>query len=270
MQIKPIRLMRNIGYFLLDNIDSLLGRRDKLTPPRSKMFFSNPNDFKKTGEEFFQYFIELGELKSNERVLDAGCGIGRMAIPLTKYLDEEASYEGFDIVYKGIEWCQTKITPQYPNFHFQLADVFNKHYNPNGKYKAFEYKFPYEDESFDFISLTSVFTHMLPQEIENYFSEIIRVLAKNGRCLITYFLLNPDSKKLIDTNLSSRNFKYDIGGCYTTNKDTPEAAIAYDEKDILNLYEKSELSIIKPIHYGSWCGRQNFLAYQDIIIAIKK
>jgi ubiquinone/menaquinone biosynthesis C-methylase UbiE len=268
---KPLRsITRRTYYFPFDTIDLFLGRRDELTPPKGKISLIGGGDYKKTGDEFLQYFVELGDLKPNEEVLDVGCGIGRMAVPLTKYLKERGRYEGFDIVHSGINWCKKKITPRYPNFHFQLASIYNKTYNPKGKYKAFEYKFPYANESFDFIFLTSVFTHMLPHDVENYFSEITRVLRREGKCLITFFLLNTESLKLIDTNLSTLDFKYDIGECYTIDKDEPESALAYHERSIRILYEKYGLSIVEPIHYGSWCGRKNFLSYQDIIIGSKK
>ena len=142
-------------------------------------------------KEFFQYFVQLGGLKPDENVLDVGCGIGRMAVPLTKYL--KGVYEGFDIGPEAIKWCQDNISRRYPKFYFQVADVFNEKYNPGGKYKASEYKFPYDNDAFDFVYLTSVFTHMLPHDMENYLSEISRVLRNNGRCLITYYLLNEES-----------------------------------------------------------------------------
>lgn len=261
-------VMQRTYYFVVDAIDLLLGRRDELTPPRRIRRFVGDGDFRKIGEEFLQYFIELGRLKPNERVLDVGCGIGRMAVPLTRYLDKRGSYEGFDIVADGINWCRKKITPKYPNFHFQLVDIHNI-YNPKGKRNASEYKFPYENESFDFIFLTSVFTHMLPQGMENYFSEIARILKKDGRCLITFFLLNTESLKLIDAKLSLLNFKYKFEGYRTIDKSAPESAISYDERFIRVLYKKYGLNIVGPIHYGLWCGRKKFLSYQDIVIAVK-
>lgn len=170
----------------MDALDSLQDKRDELTPPRS-MIFVGDGDFKKTGEEFLRYFIEFGGLKPNARILDVGCGIGRMAVPLTKYLDASGSYEGFDILAHGIDSCTKNITPRYPNFHFQVADVYNKAYNPNGKHKAAEYEFPYQNECFDFTFLTSVFTHMLPQEMENYLAEIVRSLRWGGEILDYFF-----------------------------------------------------------------------------------
>jgi ubiquinone/menaquinone biosynthesis C-methylase UbiE len=271
MRINPKikSVMRRTYYFVVDTIDLLLGRRGELTPSKRIRGFVGDGDFRKIGEEFLQYLIELGRLKPNARVLDVGCGIGRMAVPLTRYLDKGGSYEGFDMVIDGINWCRKKIAPKYPNFHFQLVDIYNKVYNPKGKCKASEYKFPYENESFDFIFLTSVFTHMLPQDMENYFSEIARVLKKDGRCLITFFLLNTESSKLIDAKLSLLDFKYKFEGCRTIDKSTPESAIAYDERFIRVLYKKYRLNIVEPIHYGFWCGRKKFLSKQDIVIAVK-
>jgi SAM-dependent methyltransferase len=240
-----------------------------LTPPMRMAFFVGVGDYKKIGEEFLRYFIELGSLKPTENVLDVGSSIGRMAAPLTKYLDEGGSYEGFDIVKEGVDWCKRKIAHRYPNFHFQLAEVFNKNYNPDGKYRAVEYRFPYKNESFDFVFLTSVFTHMLAHDIENYVSEIVRVLRKDGKCLITFFLLNKESLKLIETKKSTLDLKFVFDEYRTIDKDTPEAAIAYDEQFIRGLYGKYGLNIKEPTYYGSWSGRKEFLSYQDIIVATR-
>lgn len=267
---KPIRRkMRWVYDLLLDLLDWLTGKRDQLTPPR-RMIFIGDGDFRKIGEEFFHYFIELGGLKPKERVLEIGCGIGRMAVPLSGYLKAGGSYEGFDIVADGIKWCQRKITPRFPNFQFKLVDVFNQAYNPKGKFKASEYAFPYADESFDFIFLTSVFTHMLPPDLEHYFSELTRVLRRGGKCFITYFLLNEESKKLIGEGRSTLEFKSGGSGYYTIDRNTPEAAVAYEENMIKGLYHKYQLIIINPVHYGSWCARKKYLSYQDIVIAGKK
>jgi len=226
--------------------------------------------FKKNGEEFFRYYIELCDLKPNEKILDVGCGIGQKTIPLTKYLDETGRYEGFDIIKSEINWCKKSISTRYPNFHFQQADVFNKCYNPKGKYKASEFRFPFEDASFDLVTLGSVFTHMLPEDLENYLSEITRVLKKGGRCLITFFLSNKESLELINAQKSILDFEYEHGKYRTINPSMPEDAVCYDEPFILSLYERCGLEIREPIHYGSWCGRRDFLSYQDTIIAIKR
>jgi ubiquinone/menaquinone biosynthesis C-methylase UbiE len=226
-------------------------------------------DYEVVGNEFFNFFLDFGKLKPNERVLDVGCGLGRMAMPLTSYLSN-GSYEGFDIVAESINWCKENISSKYPNFQFQLSDVYNKQYNPNGRYEASEYKFPYEDASFDFVFLTSVFTHMFPADVEHYLDEIKRVLKNRGRCFITYFLLNEESLRLIDNRQSREDFKYNLGKFRTVDRNIPEYCVAYNESFIINLYDKYGLKIIEPILYGLWCGRKLFTSYQDIIIAIKQ
>ncbi len=259
--------MKRMLYFLVDSIDTLNGR-DSMVPPRSLIFIGQ-GDFEKIGQEFKNYFIELADLKPNERVLDAGCGIGRMAIPLTDYLAEEGEYWGFDIVREGIKWCESRVSSKFSNFHFQHVDVFNKHYNAGGTIRARDFVFPFDDGFFDFVFLTSVFTHMLPADQENYLREIARVLKSGGRCLISFFLLNRESKELIHEGRSSQDFRYAIENSLTINPDDPEAAIAYEEEQVNELFGRVGLTINPPIHYGSWCKRERHLAYQDLIIARK-
>ena len=233
----------------------------------------------KIGERYVGWFKELCGLKPNENVLDVGCRDGKMALPLTKYL--KGRYEGFDIGKKEIKFCKKKITSKYSNFNFQVIDLYNGMYNPKGKLKSFELRFPYKDKSFDFIFLTSVFTHMLPEEVKHYVSEIVRVLKDDGRCLLTFFLMNDETRELISKRdpklLVSKgshkpnevlNFK-NCGKFSTINKKMPENAVAYEEK-IMGLMLKNNGLKIDKICYGYWCGRkQNFLSYQDIVIAKK-
>jgi len=267
LRLIPEFLKPTLKKFYWSYVDRLKARRSMI-PPES-MNFVGGGDFTKIGEEFNNYFIELANLQPNDRVLDVGCGIGRMAIPLTNYLSKEGEYWGFDIVKKGIEWCQSRISSKFSNFHFQHSDVYNKFYNPDGKVQAQNFQFPFEDESFDFVFLTSVFTHMLPPDLENYMCEISRVLKTEGKCLITFFLLNEESENLIHSGLSTIDFQYNIQGCLTNDENNPEGAIAYNEEFALGLFRKYGLEIAQPIHYGSWCKRDTFLTYQDLIIATK-
>lgn len=262
-------VIKKFVWAMLDLVDLLSGKRDPLIPPRS-MIFVGDGDFKEVGNEFKRLFQELGHLEPHHRVLDVGCGIGRIAVPLVGFLSNRGGYWGFDIVAEGIEWCQKNITSKYPNFHFTHSDIQNKFYNPLGKYQASTYKFPYETGFFDFIFLTSVFTHMFPEDLDNYLKEICRVLKPWGTCFITFFLLNNESEGLIRKGASSQKFVYDLNGCFTTDKVNPEVAIAYKETDIRDLFKKYQIAISEPVRFGSWCGREKYLSYQDIILAIKK
>ena len=226
--------------------------------------------YEAVGKEFFHYFITLGELKPEEKVLDVGCGCGRMAVPLTTYLHEPGYYRGFDITRKNVDWCKKNITRKYPHFLFEHANIFNKEYNARGTLKSKKYMFPYADNTFDFIFLTSVFTHMLPEDMEHYFSEISRTLRSGGRCFITFFLLNEESRALMNEKPQLLDFRFGEGVYQAINQTVPEKAISFDESYIRQLYAKNNIRIQDPVRYGSWCGRTSFLSSQDIIIGVKK
>lgn len=247
------RAKRQTTVFLLNSIVLQLMKERSLIPPVTLRYrvsgdtTIDPRVYVKSAETDFRLYREVCDLQPSATTLDIGCGCGMMAIPLTKYLSKDTKYEGFDVEATLIHWCKTKISPRYPNFNFQLIDVYNKDYNPKGKLKASELRFPYDDKTFDFVFARSVYTHILPEDVENYVSETARVLKDDGCCLSTFFLSNKESLKSIDR--------------------LPEWAVCSDEQFILNLYEKYGLRIQKPIHYGSWYGRQTNLNVQDIIVA---
>jgi SAM-dependent methyltransferase len=258
---------------MLDAIDTLLGRRDPLTPPRHLINVGSNkftrSDFNTIGQELFRYLIVIGGLKPSDKVLDVGCGVGRMAAPLTRYLSSEATYDGFDIVEESIKHCALTYSPRFANFHFHHADVSNSTYNPGGKYLSHQYKFPFPDKTFSFVLLNSVFTHMMSKGVRNYLNEIQRVLVPGGRCFITYFILNQESEELVRSNRSHLKFVFPIDQGKSIEVDRPEEAVAFNEPFIRDLYRKSGLCIVEPIRYGSWCGRTTDIGYQDIIVGVR-
>jgi len=256
-------------HFPRDIVDALFRLRDPMVPPRG-IIFTGSGDFLEVGRKYCRYFVDLGGLRPTHRVLDVGCGIGRMAVPLTAYLRSPGAYEGFDIVPAGIAWCRRRITPTFPSFGFQVADIHSALYNPGGSHTPHTYRFPYPDASFDFAYLTSVFTHLLPPAVENYLAEVARTLRPGGRAFITLCLLNPEAWNLISAGASNLDFPFARGKCRIADRRSPEAAVAYDEPYVRSLYRAHGLEIAEPILYGSWCGRPNFLDYQDIVIAEKR
>jgi ubiquinone/menaquinone biosynthesis C-methylase UbiE len=265
----PIKsCVRWTRLWIIDGFESLTGRRDALTPPR-RLQFVGGGDFATVGTKLKKLLIDLGGLKPDDRVLDVGCGIGRMAVPLVGYLTDRGSYDGFDVVPKGIKWCQKNISKEFPNFHFQVADLYNKMYNPKGRFRAGEFPFPYADASFDFVFLTSVFSHLLFDDTEHYISEVARVLRPGGRCFATFFLLNPESEELMLAGASTLEFRHVVGRCRVEHINVPEDAVAYMETDIRALLSKYGLALRAPIYGGRWCGRRKYTRYQDIAIIIK-
>lgn len=199
---------------LLGKIDIKIGEKeigDKAIPSES-VPVGCPGQFKEFGQRYFQYFVELGNLKPNHRVLEIGCGMGRTAMPLTKFLKNGGEYFGIDLIPEAIQFCKDNITSRYPNFHFSIVEAYNKMYNPEASKKASEYKFPFENECFDFIFLASVFTHMVLEDVENYVSEIARVLKTGQRCFSTFFLINRRNSPANISDFHRNDFEHKFEG----------------------------------------------------------
>jgi SAM-dependent methyltransferase len=211
-----------------------------------------------------------GELKAHglrpeHRVLDIGSGIGNLALGLVGYLT--GSYDGVEIHPEAVAWCQRAITPRHPQFRFHRADLVSQAYNPHGQTDASTYRFPFPDDSFDFIALLSVFTHMLPDGVENYLREISRLLAPGGTCVAGYFLLNDEATEGMRAGRSFMSFavEHSSGLCRLHDATMPEAAVALDEQFVRRVHDAAGLRI-SDIRRGRWWNGQS--DDQDIVTIV--
>ena len=236
-----------------------------LVPPRG-LFFVGEGDFFATGRESLDHFTELGGLEATDRVLDIGCGIGRMAIPLAGCLDA-GSYAGFDVSRTMIRWCRRNITPRHPGFELEWAPIHNAKYNPFGTISATEFRFPYPDSSFDFAFATSLFTHLVRDEVRHYLGETARVLKPGGSCLLTFFLLTPRAEAEIADGAGPWPSR-------TRSRAAPRPIPASRRRRSPSRSTRSGrcsdeagLAVVEPIHFGRWANEPGGAGYQDIVIA---
>lgn len=241
-----------------------------LPPLHLRRYVGPLGSFESSGAEFMGHLRSLAELQPDQRVLDIGCGCGQMALQLERYLSREGSYVGVDIHRPSIRWCQKKISGRHRNFAFSRIDVRNLAYNPGGLQSPENYRFAYDERSFDVILVKSVFTHMRPPEVDNYLGEVARLLKMNGRCLATFFLLNDEQAKLARTGRNALRFDYGERVWRYRYEHSPESAVAYDEKYVLKLLDKHALKLKVPIYYGHWSGRKDALSFQDILLIEKR
>jgi SAM-dependent methyltransferase len=245
--LRPLTSLKLRAHDLLE--------RDPLVPPR-RMQFVGEGDFAATGDEFLAHLVELAGLAPDSRVLDVGCGIGRIARPLSRFLDERGGYDGFDVNPVGIGWCQSR----YPErFRFTLADLFNARYQPHGRRRADEYRFPYDDDTFDVAIASSVLTHLLESEAAHYLAEIARVLKTGGCALITFFLLDEESRAAIRDGRAALSFLSPEAHVAVLRDDLPEEAVAYDEAWV------REHARVEAVHQGGWRGRPG-RSFQDLVV----
>ncbi len=263
-----IRLFVRRIYFLpIDTYELIMGKRPSGVPPRGKIFISY-SEYAMQGEKILDYFQEFGGLQPDHAVLDIGCGFGQMAAPLTRFLTEKGTYDGFDIVKIRIDWCNKHISNQHPNFRFQYTYPYNPHYNSTDKAVAGNFNFPYEDSKFDFVFLTSVFTHMMPTEVDHYINEIVRVMKPGARCFMSIFIVNCVSEDLMIKKPTHMNFPINKGFYRLQSAQVDTSYVAYDEEWLLEKLKNAGMKM-DSIQYGQWCGRDHFLDYKDMLICSK-
>jgi SAM-dependent methyltransferase len=216
-------------------------------------------DFGAIGDEFLSHLVALCALKPEDRVLDVGCGVGRLARPLAGYLSIDGAYAGFDINAGAIAWCERRYR-HYPNFRFVHADVRNARYNPAGVGDAVSYAFPFEDGAFDVVVLMSVLTHLTADEALHYLGQVRRVLAPGGLMLATVFVLDPEAPA------PALAFGPPSGGMAVVDPAVPEEAVAFEEEWLLEALRTAGLDLVA-LHPGLWSGRPDGLSFQDVVVA---
>lgn len=205
-------------------------------------------------------------LRPEHRLLDIGSGIGNLALGLADYL--RGGYDGVEIHPEAVEWCQRSITPRYPAFRFHRADLTSRAYNPNGRTAASAYRFPFADRSFDFIFLSSVFTHMLPDAVEHYVHEIARLLAADGVCIASFFLLTDETRAGVDRGSSfmSLQVEHPSGLCRLHDAAVPEAAVAFEETFVRRIHAQAGLRIADIRRGRWWSGERHD---QDVLTVVR-
>ncbi len=225
--------------------------------------FTGGGDFLANGLLFKAHFMELAGLRPDERVLDIGSGLGRMAIPLTDYLTRPDAYEGFDVVQEAVSLCTRRITSRYPGFRFTWVPLHNDLYTADGA-RASEFTFPYPDADFDFAWATSVFTHMDRNEVARYLAETRRVMRPGGRFLATFFLM--DSQAEASSQGGPYAFKVQRDGVWFMDAEVISANVAFSPEDVEAMAKAAGWSSVE-VHFGRWSGRGGpTLDFQDLVL----
>jgi len=166
--------------------------------------FSNDADFLAGAERDIDRLESEAGLASNTRVLDIGCGVGRLAIGLKRRYGALSNYTGIDVDRARIRWCQRNIDPN----SFLYLDLANARYNPEGAVIDERFHFDIPAGSVDLIYLYSVFSHMETPDIAVYLREFARLLSPQGKVFMTAFVedevpnvsINPPDFRLADGN----------------------------------------------------------------------
>jgi ubiquinone/menaquinone biosynthesis C-methylase UbiE len=189
--------------------------------------------------------------------LEIGCGIGRDAFHLTEILNTDGGYIGIDVTRDSIMWAKRHITPKHPNFVFFHLDAFSELYNPFGRYPATHFMLPAPSASIDRIVLTSVFTHMLEDEVLDYMREFARMLKPDGLVYANFFLISDESLKAAETSGHTpwaKDFFHYGNGRYSADPAHPRGAVGYTDEAMRRMISEAGLKLQRPYIKGWWSG----------------
>ncbi|WP_417768906.1 class I SAM-dependent methyltransferase [Stappia sp.] len=225
------------------------------------------------GEEWAAFLANQGFLRGGARILDIGCGCGRLAAALADSRPD-VDYVGIDIVPGLIDFCRKNITESVPSFNFYVVQ------QESSLYKSFieDHDIPvftddtFKDGYFDLVIATSLFTHTRRDTTQAYFSMANRLLRAGGTMLFSCFAMDEHAQKAIH-NRSTHPFQ--SGKVETASDGLVEdryngelSAIGYPAAMLEEMLDAAGFDGIAGFYRGFWRGSAGH-SFQDVVQAPK-
>ncbi len=192
--------------------------------------FSGTRNFFWSDLEFIKDHVKEGD-----KVLDFGCGNGRL---LEILKDKNMSYAGVDVSRKLIDLAKEK----YPDFAGNFTKISGSD------------SLPFPDDFFNKVVSIAVFHHFPKKYAKEMAKELYRVMKKDGILIVTAWnLWQPKYRKYIFQNIMRKIFgksDLDFFDCEIPFKDNSGEIFyrfhrAYDEKELAKLFFKAGFKIEK-------------------------
>jgi hypothetical protein len=110
---------------------------------------------------------------------------------------------------------------------------------------------------------------MMPEAVEQYVREVARLLATDGVCVASYFLLNDETRAGIAAGRSFMSFGVEHPGglCRLHDSMKPEAAVALEEAFVQQIHARNALRIRDIRRGGWWSGVSHD---QDVLAVVRQ
>ena len=214
-------------------------------------------------------------IDANSRLLDFGCGIGRVLLSVLQHTPAVGKITGFDIMPQVIRFCDTHIASAFPQTSFELIQGSNDHYDQfvsaGGAAIA---KGPSNlladyGSSFTGAYAFSVFTHVEMADFRSLLVLVVSILQPGGEFLFTSFLLTPYSRQAIEQRtglfpFGETAFEAD-GRVFIGNVPDRLGFIAFDMALVEQMVFDAGL-VITHVEHGAWTGSGFSPSLQDVIV----
>ena len=158
-----------------------------ILPPKHLRFggvhFKINSDYVDSGIRDLENLKAGFPLGSKAKILDFGCGTGRLATGIKAAKIEIDYYCGIDVSQERISFARSYLSDA--KFEFLWYNSLNERYNSRAEPHAL---LPVGDNLFDAVFSYSVFSHFGPDDTSFYLSELKRVLKNSGGVMLTAFL----------------------------------------------------------------------------------
>ena len=182
----PLRKARTAALIAAEPLDyvhrKITGRGD-VPPLWLRRHVGTIPSFDRSPGEMTTAIAFLDLVHEADTVLDVACGCGLMAFEFQRMLGPEGRYVGFDVHAPAIRWARRHFAAD-PRLRFELAELATA-YSEEFDAPVTQYRFPTGDASVHFALAKSIFTHLLEADARHYLAEVRRVLAPEGRALLT-------------------------------------------------------------------------------------
>jgi SAM-dependent methyltransferase len=122
-------------------------------------------------------------LSRESRLIDWGCGAGRLAVGILERWGGIARYDGIDVQKHLVGWANRNLASD--TVRFQSVDVANARYNLDGSPERY---IPGKTGDYDALYGYSVLSHMDSAEVVSYLAEIRRLIKPGGFAWVTAFV----------------------------------------------------------------------------------
>lgn len=210
----------------------------------------------KVMEDFFSY------LKSGNKILDIGCGNGRLYEAIK---DRNIEYVGVDNSEQLIKKAKERFKIQDGKFEFVMADVL---------------KLSFQKEEFEIAFMMAVLPHIPSQDLQlKALESVYHVLKPGGYLFITCW--NLWQPKIFWKNFKNRIKNLDLYhglGCHDfviTWKNSRREILsqrfyhAFTKKELKNLLEKAGFKV-EQIYFEFKGGKSNWLKGFNLVVIAKK
>ncbi|MDO9091528.1 MAG: class I SAM-dependent methyltransferase [Rubrivivax sp.] len=214
-------------------------------------------------------------INASSRLLDFGCGIGRVLLSVLKHNPAVGHVTGFDIMPQVISFCEKHIADNFPQTSFELMQGSNDHYDlfiaaaSESKPKSHSTLLGQYGSSFTGAYAFSVFTHLERADFQALLKLLADLLEPGGELLFTAFLLTPYSRRAIEERTALFPFGEtaleDNGSIFIGNPSDRLAFIAFDLPLVEQMVFDAGL-ILSHVEHGSWTGSGFAATLQDVIV----